>query len=458
LITYSEDFTDASWAKFDVTVSADATTSPSGSSNADKIVEGTGSSIHRVNTAGTIVSGTSYTVSAFFKAAERTRVLVRTNNGSTDEDTYFDLSSGTVISGSGLISDLGNGWFRVSRTFTAAASVTSSFITQFLLVSSGTTTSYTGDGTSGVYIYGAQLEEGSTPSSYTPTNGSTATRAAETLTIPAANLPWPTPRVIGDELVTNGTFDTDSDWTKGTGWTISGVATATSATSGLYQALSLVAGNTYRVTYTVSGFSAGSVRPRFIGGTVASGAPVAANGTHTDYLVATSGTLGLDITGSIFTGTIDNISVTEIDPLAVSIQMEGRMNYADTVASTDAQFLLWQADSNNKINNYLISNGATTGQIVFLQRDAGTSDFTASPADTYSPGINVPFNIASRHGSTFINGAVDGTALTADTTPVALPDLSATDLELGYDFMGTIKTFRIWADDIGDAGLEASTT
>jgi hypothetical protein len=95
---------------------------------------------------------------------------------------------------------------------------------------------------------------------------------------------------------------------------------------------------------------------------------------------------------------------------------------------------------------------------VFLQRDAGTSDFTASPADTYSPGINVPFNIASRHGSTFINGAVDGTALTADTTPVALPDLSATDLELGYDFMGTIKTFRIWADDIGDAGLEASTT
>jgi hypothetical protein len=119
---------------------------------------------------------------------------------------------------------------------------------------------------------------------------------------------------------------------------------------------------------------------------------------------------------------------------------------------------LWQADSNNKINNYLISNGATTGQIVFLQRDAGTSDFTASPATTYSPGILVPFNIASRHGSTFVNGAVDGTALTADTTPVALPDLSATDLDLGYDFMGTIKTFRMWAADLGDTGIaEASS-
>jgi len=54
--------------------------------------------------------------------------------------------------------------------------------------------------------------------------------------------------------------------------------------------------------------------------------------------------------------------------------------------------------------------------------------------------------------------AVDGTALTEDTTPVALPDLSSTDLEIGYDFMGTIKTLRIWADDIGDTGIaEAST-
>jgi hypothetical protein len=77
--------------------------------------------------------------------------------------------------------------------------------------------------------------------------------------------------------------------------------------------------------------------------------------------------------------------------------------------------------------------------------------------DFISPGVLVPFNISSRHGSTFINGAVDGAALTEDTTPTALPDLSSTNLEIAQDFMGTIGTFRQFAGDIGDAGLVTAT-
>jgi hypothetical protein len=84
-------------------------------------------------------------------------------------------------------------------------------------------------------------------------------------------------------------------------------------------------------------------------------------------------------------------------------------------------------------------------------------DVLQSPITSYSPGVFVPFNIASRHGSTFVNGAVDGVALTADTTPTALPDLSATDLNLAYDFMGTIRNFQIWDRDIGDQGLVDET-
>jgi hypothetical protein len=78
--------------------------------------------------------------------------------------------------------------------------------------------------------------------------------------------------------------------------------------------------------------------------------------------------------------------------------------------------------------------------------------------NAYSPDTNVPFNIAARHGSTFINAAHEGTLLTANTTPTILPDLSATDLDLGQIFMGTIGQFRMWSDDLGDVGItEAST-
>jgi len=39
-----------------------------------------------------------------------------------------------------------------------------------------------------------------------------------------------------------------------------------------------------------------------------------------------------------------------------------------------------------------------------------------------------------------------------------LPDLSTTDLNLAYDYMGTIKTFRMWADDLGDSGIEEASS
>jgi hypothetical protein len=42
-------------------------------------------------------------------------------------------------------------------------------------------------------------------------------------------------------------------------------------------------------------------------------------------------------------------------------------------------------------------------------------------------------------------------------TPTGLPDLSASNLGLGFKYNGTIRTFRIWAQDIGDAGLVEAT-
>jgi hypothetical protein len=155
---------------------------------------------------------------------------------------------------------------------------------------------------------------------------------------------------------------------------------------------------------------------------------------------------------------LDNVSVREIDPLSVSIQMQGRMTYADEGLPIQLNIVNWVADANNEIRWALQTFGADVGQAIFIQdQTAYTQVELASAADAYSPGINVPFNIASRHGSTFINGAVDGTALTANTTPVALPDLSATNLNLAFDYMGTIRLYRMWDQDLGDGGIAAAS-
>lgn len=133
------------------------------------------------------------------------------------------------------------------------------------------------------------------------------------------------------------------------------------------------------------------------------------------------------------------------------------MTYADEDAIGQQSFFSWAADSDNDIEVFLDTQSATTGNVRFRQESSGVGH-QVQLINGYSPGINVPFNIASRHTSSDINGAVDGTALTADTTPTALPDLSATDFEIAPTGVINIKTIRILGGyGATDAELEAAT-
>ena len=113
------------------------------------------------------------------------------------------------------------------------------------------------------------------------------------------------------DLATNGAFASDVSWTKGAGWTIAaGVATCASGSTDLEQAqfASAVVGAVYRVTFTVSGFSSGTIQP-LVG--AAAGSARSANGTYTEDLIWASGA-NLIFRSAAFVGNIDNVTLVKL--------------------------------------------------------------------------------------------------------------------------------------------------
>ena len=197
------------------------------------------------------------------------------------------------------------------------------------------------------------------------------------------NQGWFIAQGSGADLVTNGEFATDTGWTKGVGWTISGgTAVATAVVNNqLTQNIGAVAGKTYTITFTLGAGWSG-VLFCAIGGISSPISTTRANaaGTYSFHCIAGSSTPGIlyFYPNSACTGTIDNVSVREsVIQVTQATGLDGIANTATTLTAAAADAIILQPIS-------LASAARCASAYVKRKTGTGTISFTQDGGSTWT--------------------------------------------------------------------------
>ena len=172
LVTHSEEFDNAAWGTQEVSVSPNSAISPDGTLTADKIIPSAVSTTHQIFDLSLILSQTC-AISVFAKS-DGVNTFEILDGSSASNGVFFNLSDGTFTnkgSGVGSMEYYGNGWYRC---------ISVAITTGIRIYCPSSDANISGDGVSGLLLWGSQLEAGSYATSYIPTSGATATRSAET--------------------------------------------------------------------------------------------------------------------------------------------------------------------------------------------------------------------------------------------------------------------------------------
>jgi hypothetical protein len=183
LLSYSEDISQATYTKSALITTGtppyiDVVTAPNGTMTADKLIEDTANGFHFLTqTLGITVVGLDYNFSVYLKAGERTKTDIQAGGVG---QARINLLTGAIETSTfpitPIVTDAGNGWWRFSVTFNANSTLINPLYRIFN-VNALNTSSYVGDGVSGLYVWGFQLTQSSSVLPYEktivgPSNGS----------------------------------------------------------------------------------------------------------------------------------------------------------------------------------------------------------------------------------------------------------------------------------------------
>ena len=189
LFTRSQDAAHNQWIKTGIVATADGGRAPDGDGVMARLTEDAAGNVHRIHMAMSLTAGQRYSMSCFVRRRGRDLAIRMPFSGGAGE-AHFDLAAGEarVFSGAGFdagMESFADGVWRC-RISGVATETRSRFFAFHVLSAAGPT--YTGDGTSGLDIWGMQMEAGPT-TSYIRTEAAAATRAADVLTLPIDRLP-----------------------------------------------------------------------------------------------------------------------------------------------------------------------------------------------------------------------------------------------------------------------------